>query len=281
MRQHLAFHELSNIWPLATKDEQDELRKDIVANGQREKITLYEGKILDGRNRYNACVEAGRKPRVEELPKDVDALAYLVSKNQMRRNLTVGQKAMIGIELAKLYEKKAKERQLAGVKCSIPFGDSRDLAGAAIGVSGKTIQKAKNIMKNGTPELVEAVVNRGLSVTIAERLTKRYPDKKQQVQILGEGIDAVKAATNDMPVIDPLIRLSALMDQCDLADVQALLLQRLGPIGFLESCFDRIEKTKELKEFMERQIATMKNSDRPSRCFCDSPKTVTCRVVKQ
>ena len=55
MTERLEYHELANIFPLIQGVEFDELVKDIQWNGLQEPIILYEGKILDGRNRYNAC----------------------------------------------------------------------------------------------------------------------------------------------------------------------------------------------------------------------------------
>jgi len=48
------FHELANVFPMLQQTELESLAADIRANGQRHAITLYQGKILDGRNRYAA-----------------------------------------------------------------------------------------------------------------------------------------------------------------------------------------------------------------------------------
>jgi ParB-like chromosome segregation protein Spo0J len=43
------------------------LANDIKANGQLEAIVLYDGKVLDGRNRLAACELAGVEPRTEPI----------------------------------------------------------------------------------------------------------------------------------------------------------------------------------------------------------------------
>jgi hypothetical protein len=48
----LEFHPLANM----SDEEVNDLGDDMLEHGQREPIWLYEGMVLDGRNRYNACL---------------------------------------------------------------------------------------------------------------------------------------------------------------------------------------------------------------------------------
>jgi ParB-like chromosome segregation protein Spo0J len=88
------FHPLADTFPLMEGKEFDALVADIKANGLREKITLYQGMILDGRNRYRACEAAG-VPAVFDIPfegDDAAALAFVISKNIHRRHLSAEKK---------------------------------------------------------------------------------------------------------------------------------------------------------------------------------------------
>lgn len=58
----LKFHPLANIFPLIEGSEFDALVNDINENGLREPIILLGDKILDGRNRYRACLDAFIEP---------------------------------------------------------------------------------------------------------------------------------------------------------------------------------------------------------------------------
>jgi hypothetical protein len=60
------FHPFAEAWPLIAGPDFDALKRDIAANGQRVAIVPYEGKVLDGRNRYLVCKAAGIAPLVAE-----------------------------------------------------------------------------------------------------------------------------------------------------------------------------------------------------------------------
>lgn len=74
-------------------DRFGELLEDIRVNGQREPITLIDGKILDGRNRYKACCQLKIKPMTRNY--DGDPWAFVWSLNGQRRDLVAEQRYLI------------------------------------------------------------------------------------------------------------------------------------------------------------------------------------------
>ena len=80
----LAFHPLANIFPLLEGEEFDALVADIQASGLCEPVWLYEGQILDGRNRYRACQQAGIDCPTRVYEGDAP-VGFVVSMNVRRR----------------------------------------------------------------------------------------------------------------------------------------------------------------------------------------------------
>jgi hypothetical protein len=83
----MEFHRFALLFPQLEVSELNQLAEDIKANGLAEPITLYEGKVLDGRNRWRACEIAGVEPKT--VPYDGgNALGFVISRNLRRRHLT-------------------------------------------------------------------------------------------------------------------------------------------------------------------------------------------------
>jgi hypothetical protein len=109
----LEFHPLAEKFPMMEIDELRKLADDIKANGLIEPITLFEGKILDGRNRYRACQLCGTQPQFRELRELSDnPVAFVISKNIQRRHLTAEQKRALLADLIKSDPTKS-DRQIA------------------------------------------------------------------------------------------------------------------------------------------------------------------------
>jgi hypothetical protein len=116
----LTAHPLADMFPLIDGEDLQSLVEDIGANGIRVPIMLYEGKVLDGRNRLRAAIEAGHRfseRDFTQLAAGVDAESFVLSANLQRRSLdNKGKRAVI----AKLIESKPGQSdrfiaRLAGV----------------------------------------------------------------------------------------------------------------------------------------------------------------------
>lgn len=113
----MEFHPIANVFPLIEGDGYRSLVEDIRKHGLLEPVTLYEGKILDGRNRYRACMEAGAAVRSQDWQGEGGSPAEFVwSKNAERRQLSASQRAMAAQALMPWLTREAKSRMLAGKK---------------------------------------------------------------------------------------------------------------------------------------------------------------------
>ncbi|HNU53164.1 MAG TPA: DNA methyltransferase [Verrucomicrobiota bacterium] len=91
----LEHHPIADRFPLLNGPRFEELVRDLQDHGLREPITLYEGMILDGRNRYRACRQLGIEPQTRALPDGLDPWAYVWSLNGQRRDLSADQRYLI------------------------------------------------------------------------------------------------------------------------------------------------------------------------------------------
>lgn len=189
----MEFHSLADIFPMMDAKRFAALRADIGENGLREPITIAEGKIADGRNRYNACVELGIEPRYEDWDGAGDLLAFIVSMNLTRRHLNTSQRAMIAAKIANMPAHRP-DKNSANLHTSIP--DASEL----LNVGVRSVKSAKKVIKDGIPELQEAVEvsdeidKKRVSVSVAAKVAGWEEEKQQQfLTKIAEGTSASKA----------------------------------------------------------------------------------------
>jgi len=102
----LTAHALAEMFPLMEDAEIDELAADIKENGLQEAIDLYEGQILDGRNRHAACLRCGVEPRFVDFS-GTDPLDFIISKNLHRRHLSQAAKSEVLAKILREHPEKS------------------------------------------------------------------------------------------------------------------------------------------------------------------------------
>lgn len=172
------FHDLANVFPLMDGDEYKALVRDVGANGLREPIVMYDGLILDGRNRYRACIDAGVQHRFTEYEGD-DPLGFVVSLNLARRHLNESQRAMVAAKLETYKHGGDRSEQHANLHVD------RSDAAKLLNVSPRTVASAAKVRDEAAPELQRAVETGKVSVSAASDVATL--PKEEQAVIVAKG----------------------------------------------------------------------------------------------
>jgi ParB-like nuclease domain len=162
--EQLPFHPLADLFPLLEGADFAELVADIRAHGLHEPIVLLDATILDGRNRYRACIEAGVEPTFRPFQGD-DPIAFVISLNLKRRHLDESQRAMVAAKLATMKR---------GDNQHSPIGEtSQAKAAELLNVGKRSVERAKMVRDQGEPKLIEAVERGDVSVSGAVEQIRR------------------------------------------------------------------------------------------------------------
>ena len=186
-------HPLAELLPAMSEDQYLALKSDIQTQGQYESIKLLDGIILDGRNRFRACTELGIQVKTEQWT-GTDARQYVVSVNLKRRHLSANQRALAAASLATATRGRNQHTN-KGAAVAAP---SQEEAAALFDVSPDSIQRAKKVLTDADPVIIEMVRNDELAIAKAAQVAK-LPKKDQlkalrskKVEILAQA-DEIKA----------------------------------------------------------------------------------------
>jgi|SRR4029077_177483 len=174
----LPYHPLAEVLPLIEGEEFDQLVRSIKTSGLRDPIILFEGAILDGRNRYRACLKAGVEPNTENF-NGGDPVLFVLDRNFHRRHLTSGQKAMALEKLATLSNGQTR----AKVAVKTFTAKTRAEIAKSAGICDAVISFAKTIKRSGTPEEIADVTSgkRAISTVVQEVRARRPGGRKKGI----------------------------------------------------------------------------------------------------
>lgn len=182
-------HPYAEIFPFASEVDFNTLASDIRLNGLLEPIVLLDDAILDGRNRYRACINTGTEPRFVQYEGD-DPLAFVISKNLARRHMDGSQLAMVGGRLANMQQ--GNFSKAANLPVS-PVSQSK--AAQIVNVSERSVRSARKVLDRGDNDLSAAVDRGEIAVSVAAKIAEiDDPETRKEIMNDSRPDQAVKKA---------------------------------------------------------------------------------------
>lgn len=183
----LQSHPLADIFPMMDEPSAAELLADVLANDIREQIVLFDGKILDGRNRYRAGLAAGliheedgadrTRYFVRFVPEvDGDPLRFVISKNLKRRHLTDDQRRMIAGRLVSAQPGRPASGETPA-ECGLKISE----AAALINSDAAGTERARTVLNKAEPVIINAVDRGKLSVNAAVQAASLKPEIQEKI----------------------------------------------------------------------------------------------------
>ena len=182
-------HPVANVFPMMSDAEIDDLARDILENGQREPVWMYQGQVIDGRNRIAACERIGRLPNTREfVGADDELLPFVISLNLKRRHLSESQRAMVAANIATLPR---GANQHASIEAP-----TQQQAADMLNVSRAAVQRAAKVREDAAPELVQAVHAGRVSVSAAADVAEL--PKQEQAEVVARGEAEILAVAKEI-----------------------------------------------------------------------------------
>jgi len=176
--------ELKALIPQLSKEEFEQLEKNILAEGQRDPIVVWpvddDYIIVDGHNRFEIGLKHNPQTPCNYIEKHFNSrdevIKWMILNQFGRRNLSAYDRSILALKLKPMFEEKAKENQ--GIRndiCQISdksIDTKKELAKVA-GVSHDTIAKVQKIQEKA-PEVVKEKIKSGeVSINQAYQQVRR------------------------------------------------------------------------------------------------------------
>ena len=211
-----------NIFPAAKAEDYNRLRDDIRDNGydSKQPVIIYEGQVLDGWNRWTACVELKINPPTRQFDGNESEAIGLVMRTNKRRNLNSGQWATIAVEaedimaaIAQQVEKDRREKQsttqskLSDKKLPNSLPQRSTEKAAELFNTNRTYVNQAAKIKQAAPEVFEKVKAGKMTMQDAARAVRAIPtepwldDEKERKAQADNGKTVVANTARDKNLI--------------------------------------------------------------------------------
>jgi ParB-like chromosome segregation protein Spo0J len=222
----LEVHPIAMIFPRLDDAAVDQMALDIRNNGQQQPISLYEGKVLEGVNRTEACKRLKCKVKARQYLGN-DPIGFVLSANLHRRHLDASQRAIVGAKLADLG--------VGDNQTTKGSGTSIEVAAKLVNVGRASIERALIVLRSGDAKLIEEVKAGEVSVSAAANTASKKSSKKSGTTSKSKVVtpEKTKQSDNADELVDKLI---AVLKQMKPDPQEALLIgmfKRFRDAGYI------------------------------------------------
>jgi ParB-like chromosome segregation protein Spo0J len=187
--------EYEKLIPKMSYEEYSGLRRSIKNDGQQYPIIVNEDmEILDGHNRYKACIELGIEPDfiARNFESKLEEKQFVIITNLQRRHLNDFQKAELGMLLLPIEQELAKQRQgtrtdLGTSVSNETFVRATEIIAKEIALSRPTFERARVVIQKAPEELKEKVRAEEISISRAYNIVSDADELEAIIENLDKG----------------------------------------------------------------------------------------------
>ena len=178
-------YKFKNLIPPLTAEEMAGLEQDILANGVREPIVIWNNTIIDGHHRYAICQKHGLPftTRGESFSSEAEAIAWMIKEQFNRRNMSRIARTILALKAKDALTEIGRQKQ--GLRKDLAdfvaeSHNTRQIIAKKAGVSEGYVYQVDYVLQHGEPALVEAMTSEELPVKEAYMKTRKRDEKLEQ-----------------------------------------------------------------------------------------------------
>ncbi len=203
--------------PKLKDNEYNQLEKNIINDGCRDPLVLWNDTLIDGHNRYKICNEHDILYNTIQMDFDneIDVKIWMVDNQHGQRNLTEWQEYQLANIKRELLKEKGRARQAKGGKeygrgipqkvesrtdSSYPVKKSREVIAESLGWSNTKLARADVIEKKATPEVKEQLLEGNISINKAYteiKKAEKIKSRETKIAEIKEKIETENIKTPD------------------------------------------------------------------------------------
>ena len=189
--------EFKALIPPLSVEEYSQLEKNIIADGCREPLVVFNNTLIDGHNRYEICTKHDLPFSIldKEFANSGAAKLWMIDNQNGRRNLTDGWKYQLTQSKKEILLEAGKEnlKLPTGGKNSLTLSivdkvnhNTRDTIANDLGWSTGKVAMADKVWKDATPEIKEQVLTGEVSINQAYKDIKKVEARVERVNKIVE-----------------------------------------------------------------------------------------------